>query len=173
MQTFIAHDIVIYPAHGVGTIIGIEPHRLTKTTEPVDLYVINFPRHKLTLRVPLTNADLRPISTKIDMGSALSELIRPRKKTGRLWSQRQKGYHSDLNSGDIGKITTLTRNLYATDLEQAQGKQSYSEREIYDEAFIRVAEELAAVAQIEVSTAEALIDQALTTKVLPPELKKL
>ncbi|MEO0361868.1 MAG: CarD family transcriptional regulator, partial [Pseudomonadota bacterium] len=52
---FRANDYVVYPAHGVGRIISIEEQEIAGVK--LELFVINFEKEKMTLRVPTAKAD--------------------------------------------------------------------------------------------------------------------
>ena len=47
---FKATEFIVYPAHGVGKIVGIEEQEIAGMA--LELFVINFEKEKLTLRVP-------------------------------------------------------------------------------------------------------------------------
>ena len=47
---FKTNEFIVYPAHGVGQIVSIEEQELAGSK--VELFVINFVKEKMTLRVP-------------------------------------------------------------------------------------------------------------------------
>jgi CarD family transcriptional regulator len=49
-QGFKPGEFIVYPAHGVGQIIGIEEQEVAGAK--LELFVINFVKDKMTLRVP-------------------------------------------------------------------------------------------------------------------------
>src|SRR3984957_2207837 len=49
-QGFKTHEFVVYPAHGVGQILAIEEQEIAGAK--LELFVINFMKDKMTLRVP-------------------------------------------------------------------------------------------------------------------------
>ena len=51
---FTAGDFVVYPAHGVGRVEGIETHHIAGQT--VTLYAITFEKERMTLKVPVGKA---------------------------------------------------------------------------------------------------------------------
>ncbi|MBM3540995.1 MAG: hypothetical protein FJX51_03015, partial [Alphaproteobacteria bacterium] len=58
-------EFVVYPTHGVGKVTGIETHEVSGT--PLKVFVINFDKEKMTLRVPVTKvqvAGLRALSNR-------------------------------------------------------------------------------------------------------------
>src|SRR5262249_31107583 len=49
-QGFKTHEFIVYPAHGVGQIVAIEEQEVAGAR--LELFVINFVKDKMTLRVP-------------------------------------------------------------------------------------------------------------------------
>src|SRR5437660_1590399 len=52
-QGFKTSEFVVYPAHGVGQIVSIEEQEVAGAK--LELFVINFVKDKMTLRVPTAN----------------------------------------------------------------------------------------------------------------------
>src|SRR3954463_7598053 len=62
-QGFKANEFVVYPAHGVGQILAIEEQEIAGAK--LELFVINFMKDKMTLRVPtakVANVGMRKLS---------------------------------------------------------------------------------------------------------------
>src|SRR6478752_10769284 len=62
-QGFKANEFVVYPAHGVGQILAIEEQEIAGAK--IELFVINFIKDKMTLRVPtakVANVGMRKLS---------------------------------------------------------------------------------------------------------------
>src|SRR3546814_17594138 len=71
-------DYVVYPAHGVGRIAGIETHTVGQMA--VELYSITFEKERMTLKVPPSKskkAGLRKLSSKDLIQSSMETLKRP------------------------------------------------------------------------------------------------
>src|ERR1700758_2625536 len=51
---FATGDLVVYPSHGVGQIVGIETQEIAGHT--LSVFVVLFDRDRMTLRVPLAKA---------------------------------------------------------------------------------------------------------------------
>jgi CarD family transcriptional regulator len=71
-KNFKVGEYVVYPAHGVGKLIGSESHSIAGNE--LTLLVINFEKDKMVLRLPkekAKNAGLRSLSTKKEMDDAL------------------------------------------------------------------------------------------------------
>nr|HML42620.1 CarD family transcriptional regulator [Hyphomicrobium zavarzinii] len=63
-----------------------------------------------------------------------------------MWSRRAQEYVAKINSGDLISIAEVVRDLYRS---EAQPEQSYSERQLYEDALDRMARELAAVEKLD------------------------
>jgi len=146
-QAFGAGDFVVYPTHGVGRISGVETQEIAGSA--LQLFVIQFDKEKMTLRVPVTKArqaGLRKLSTRKVMESALKTLKGRSRAKRTMWSRRAQEYEAKINSGDPVSIAEVVRDLHrGTD----QPDQSYSERQIYQAALDRLARELAAVERLD------------------------
>ena len=142
-QGFKVHEFVVYPAHGVGQIVSIEEQEVAGFK--LELFVINFSKDKMTLRVPtskVTAVGMRKISDPEAAKRSL-EILTGRARIKRtMWSRRAQEYETKINSGDINAIAEVVRDLYRSD---AQPEQSYSERQLYEAALDRMVREIAAV----------------------------
>ncbi len=142
-QGFKLNEFVVYPAHGVGQIIAIEEQEVAGFK--LELFVINFSRDKLTLRVPtskVSGVGMRKISDP-DTARRSLEILTGRARVKRtMWSRRAQEYETKINSGDINAIAEVVRDLYRS---EAQPEQSYSERQLYEAALDRMVREIAAV----------------------------
>lgn len=155
---FNAGDHVVYPTHGVGTIIGFECQAISGMS--INLVVVEFERDRMTLRVPLTKATasgLRRLSTKDDMSLALSNLSKPTKVRKSMWSRRAQEYELKINSGNPATIAEVVRELYKDD----DADRSYSERQMYQAALKRLAREFAAVEKIDESSAAQRLEDLM------------
>jgi CarD family transcriptional regulator len=152
-------DFVVYPTHGVGKITGVETQEIAG--QSLKLFVIEFDKEKMTLRVPVTKADtsgLRRLSTRKIMDSAMKTL-RGRSRVKRtMWSRRAQEYEAKINSGDPVSIAEVVRDLHRN---AGQPDQSYSERQIYQAAFERLVRELAAVEKINEDQAVEKLEKVL------------
>lgn len=144
---FKTNEYVVYPAHGVGCIIGIEEQEIAGIA--LELFVINFEKEKLTLRVPtgkLESVGMRKLSDDGIVKRAM-EILKGRARVKRtMWSRRAQEYVAKINSGDLVSIAEVVRDLYRS---EAQPEQSYSERQLYEDALDRMAREIAAVEKLD------------------------
>jgi CarD family transcriptional regulator, regulator of rRNA transcription len=142
-QGFRANEFVVYPAHGVGQILAIEDQEIAGAK--LELFVINFIKDKMTLRVPtakVANVGMRKLSEPALVKKAL-ETLKGRARVKRtMWSRRAQEYEAKINSGDIVAIAEVVRDLYRS---ESQPEQSYSERQLYEAALDRLSREIAVV----------------------------
>jgi len=150
-------DYVVYPAHGVGQIMGIETQKIGGME--VSLYTIVFEKDRMRLKVPVfkaKTAGLRKLSSGDRLKDAMKTLQGRAKVRRTMWSRRAQEYETKINSGDPVAIAEVLRDLKRSNDDT---EQSYSERQIYQSALQRLARELAAVQSItEVQAAEKLED---------------
>jgi len=168
---FAKGDFVVYPAHGVGQIEGLETHTIGGMS--ISLYAINFEKDRMRLKIPVSKAEesgLRKLSTTSRLGDAL-ETLKGRSRIRRtMWSRRAQEYETKINSGDPVAIAEVLRDLKRSNDDT---EQSYSERQIYQSALERLAREVAAVEAItEIKATERLEDMLGKTKPAKVEEKK-
>jgi CarD family transcriptional regulator len=158
-QGFKTNEFIVYPAHGVGQIISIEEQEVAGAK--LELFVINFVKDKMTLRVPtakIVSVGMRKLADAPIVKRAL-ETLKGRARVKRtMWSRRAQEYEAKINSGDIVAIAEVVRDLFRSD---QQPEQSYSERQLYEAALDRLAREIAAVQRITETEAIKEIEAAL------------
>ena len=157
---FKTNEYVVYPAHGVGRIVGIEEQEIAGMA--LELFVINFEKEKLTLRVPtgkLQSVGMRKLADD-DIVKRAMEILKGRARIKRtMWSRRAQEYVAKINSGDLISIAEVVRDLYRS---EAQPEQSYSERQLYEDALDRMAREIAAVEKLDDRGAVQRITEVLS-----------
>ena len=157
---FKTNEFVVYPAHGVGRIIGIEEQEIAGMS--LELFVINFEKEKLTLRVPtgkLESVGMRKLAEDTLVKKAMDTLKGRARVKRTMWSRRAQEYVAKINSGDLISIAEVVRDLYRSD---AQPEQSYSERQLYEDALDRMAREIAAVEKLDERGAVQRITEILS-----------
>jgi CarD family transcriptional regulator len=158
-QGFKINEFVVYPAHGVGQIVSIEEQEVAGFK--LELFVINFSKDKMTLRVPtskVTAVGMRKISDPEAARRSLDILTGRARIKRTMWSRRAQEYETKINSGDINAIAEVVRDLYRSD---AQPEQSYSERQLYEAALDRLVREIAAVQKSNESEALKAVEAQL------------
>ena len=160
VQDFAAGDYVVYPAHGVGQISGVETQEVAGIS--LEVYVITFDHEKMTLRVPTRKAKtagLRPLANTDVVSQALTTLKGRARVKRTMWSRRAQEYEAKINSGDLISIAEVVRDLHRA---ENQPEQSYSERQLYESALDRMAREVAAIEHIDREAAIGLLTKSLT-----------
>ena len=158
-QGFKTSEFIVYPAHGVGQIMSIEEQEVAGAK--LELFVINFVKDKMTLRVPtakIASVGMRKLAEAPMVRRAL-ETLKGRARVKRtMWSRRAQEYEAKINSGDIVAIAEVVRDLYRS---ESQPEQSYSERQLYEAALDRLSREIAAVQRITETEAVKEMEAAL------------
>ncbi len=140
-------ELVVYPAHGVGKITNIEEQEIAGIK--LELYIVDFEKEKLRLKVPTNRAEqkgMRHLADRSLIEQAM-KVIRGRARIKRtMWSRRAQEYDAKINSGDMIAVSEVIRDLYRS---ERQPEQSYSERQLFEQALARFARELAAVRKVD------------------------
>ena len=158
-STFSCGHHVVYPAHGIGKIKSIEMHEVGG--HPLEMFVISFEKDRMTLRLPVAKAKtsgLRPVCTSKEMANAINALKLKTRTRRTMWSRRAQEYEAKINSGDPVFLAEVVRELYRT---ANQPDQSYSERQVYQNAITRLAGEIAAIESIQTEQAVQKVEKIL------------
>lgn len=150
---------VVYPAHGLGKIKSIETQDIAGHS--LEMFVISFEKDRMTLRLPVSkakSAGLRPIYTPKEMANAINGLKARGRVRRSMWSRRAQEYETKINSGDPVSLAEVVRELYRG---ASQPEQSYSERQVYQNALQRLAGEIAAIENIETEHAIQKVEKIL------------
>ena len=110
---FRTNEYIVYPAHGVGRIVSIEEQEIAGAS--LELFVINFEKDKMTLRVPtgkLETVGMRKLSEDKIVKKALGTLKGKARVKRTMWSRRAQEYEAKINSGDLVAIAEVVRDLY-------------------------------------------------------------
>ena len=162
VHDFSVDDHVVYPAHGVGQVVGVETQEVAGMA--FEVYIITFDHEKMTLRVPTKKAKtagLRPLAAGDVVSQALTTLKGRARVKRTMWSRRAQEYEAKINSGDLISIAEVVRDLHRA---ENQPEQSYSERQLYESALDRMARELAAVENIDKVKAMEKLAKSLAKK---------
>jgi len=142
-KLFKTGQFIVYPAHGVGKVTGIE-------------------QDKMTLRVPTAKAatsGMRALSNELILKDSFTTLKGRARIKRTMWSRRAQEYEAKINSGDLILVSEVVRDLHRTD---AQPEQSYSERQLYERATDRMVREVAAIKKVDRGTALEEVLETLT-----------
>ena len=144
---FKVNELVVYPAHGVGRITNIEEQEIAGAR--LELYIVDFEKEKLRLKVPTGRAEQKGMRRLADK-SLIEQALRVLKGRARIkrtmWSRRAQEYDAKINSGDLIAVAEVVRDLYRS---ERQPEQSYSERQLFEQALERMSREIAAVRKMD------------------------
>jgi len=144
---FKVNELIVYPAHGVGRIVQIEEQEIAGAK--LELYIIDFEKEKLRLKVPTGKSEQKGMRKLADKG-LIEQAMRVLKGRARIkrtmWSRRAQEYEAKINSGDLIAVAEVVRDLYRS---EKQPEQSYSERQLFEQALERMAREIGAVKRID------------------------
>ena len=160
-------DRVVHPAHGVGRVVSTETQEVVGVQ--LKLIVIWYERDKLTERTPLNqlgNVGLRPLTDPKELKVVMKALTTRRQVTKGMWSRRAAIYEGKLNSGNLGQVAEVVRDLYRGAHES---EHSYSEWNLYERALGRLTEEVAFIKDIPLSRAEEEVAMGLEKAHGPPQ----
>ena len=158
--SFKVGEFIVYPAHGVGKVTSIDQEVIAGFD--IEVYVVAFEQDKMTLRVPTAKAatsGMRALSNDLILKDAFTTLRGRARIKRTMWSRRAQEYEAKINSGDLVLLSEVVRDLHRTD---DQPDQSYSERQLYENAIDRMVREVAAIKKATRSAAMEDIIETLT-----------
>ena len=159
LESFKVGDLVVYPSHGVGEIVGEEIQAVGGTE--LKVFIISLPKDRVTLHIPVkraSNAGLRALCS-LDKFSKVFDVLQKKSKASKgMWSKRAQEYEVKINSGDINSLAEVVRDLHKNSDDP---ERSYSERIIYEAALNRLAGEYAAIKGIDIEKALSLLTNSL------------
>ena len=156
---FNTDDFVVYPTHGVGRILGTEKNFIAD--DDIEMLVVRFEQDRMTLRVPLEKAKslgLRTLSSRKQMDDAITTLKGKARVSRDMWSKRARAYDEKIRSGNPVSIAEVVRDLRK---KKTQTEQSYSERQMYQQALDRLAREFAAIEKIDKDAAADKLEELM------------
>ena len=152
------NDYVVYPKHGVGKIMSVD--KATIGEIGINYYKILIERDKLTLTIPINQqSHLRPISSINQINKCVSILKTKPKIKRTMWSRRAQEYEQKINSGKIYELAEVVKDLNKTSNTIAD--QSYSERQLFEQAYERLQSEFEVVLKISADDTKKKMDKAL------------
>ena len=157
-RTYNVNDHVVYPKHGVGKITSVDKAVIGEIG--INYYKILIERDKLTLTIPINQqSHLRPISSVNQINKCVSILKTKPKIKRTMWSRRAQEYEQKINSGKIYELAEVVKDLNKTSNTIAD--QSYSERQLFEQAYDRLQSEFEVVLKISPDYAKKKMDKAL------------
>lgn len=147
---FTSGDGVVYPGHGVGTVVGVKSETIGGSA--MEFLVVTF-MVGMTLRIPVANVKkcgLRKLSSRRAMQEALSVLREPRAHKKPMWRHRALEYAAKIKSGEARSIAEIVRDLHRG---PGQSEASFSEKTVYQQAWDHLIPEVAAADNTDTDTA--------------------
>lgn len=152
-------EFVVYPSHGVGQIVNVEVQEIAGLK--LELFVISFQKDKMTLRVPtakVASVGMRKLADAPTVKKAMDTLKGRARVKRTMWSRRAQEYEAKINSGDLVAIAEVVRDLYRA---ETQPEQSYSERQLFEQALDRMSREIAVIENLTETEAVKAIEAQL------------
>lgn len=153
-------DYVVYPMHGVGTIVDITLK--TVLNEEQKYYVVELINTKMRVMVPVSKAEeigLRHIIKKTEVPKIMKVLQEEFIEQEEDWKIRYQNNLLKVKSGSILSVSEVCRNLY----KRARDKElSIMERKLYESAYSLVINEVALAKNVEIEEAGNLISEVLS-----------
>jgi CarD family transcriptional regulator len=149
-QGFNSGESVVYPGHGLGTVLGTRRERVGETT--AEFLVVTF-KVGMTLRIPVDNvkkSGLRAVTSRRSMQEVFSVLRAAASPKKSLWRHRAVDYAAKIKSGDPRAIAQIVRDLHRA---PGEAEASFSEKTLYQQAWDHLIPEIAAVDRIDLEAA--------------------
>jgi CarD family transcriptional regulator len=154
-------EMIVYPAHGVGVIEGIE--KIKTNGASTSFYTIRITESGMTIRVPAPNAPrigIRPVITQNEVTKLLRVLKTKSKNTNvQNWHKRQKSYLDKIKSGSVFELAEILKELTTI---QARKELSFGEQRMYENVRQLITLEVAESKGIGREQADKLLDKAIT-----------
>jgi len=165
-QAFKSGDLAVYPAHGVGKIMGIESRDVSGSGSMKSFYVLKVLDTDATIMVPVDNAvtvGLRKIVKK-SMVPKIYEILRDRKGAvldNQTWNRRYREYTDKIKSGCVMEVAAVLRDLYLLKFDK---ELSFGERRMLDTAKNLLVKELAIAKKLKEEKVEAELYRIISNK---------
>jgi CarD family transcriptional regulator len=130
---FIAGDMAVYPAHGVGVIESIETQTVAGTDH--SFYVMKIIENDMKIMIPTSNSanvGLRAIIDKNEVEKVMV-ILRDRdiEISAQTWNRRYRDYMEKIKTGSIFEVAVVLRDLFLLSVDK---ELSYGERKMMDTA---------------------------------------
>lgn len=142
IDCFKSGELAVYPAHGVGMIMGVESREVSGFNK--HFYILKILDTEATIMVPVDTASsvgLRKIVKK-SLVPKIYEILRDRKDIvidNQTWNRRYREYTDKIKSGCVMEVARVLRDLYVLKLDK---ELSFGERRMLDTAKTLLVKEL-------------------------------
>lgn len=166
-REFKVGDMAVYPAHGVGQVMGIEHKEIAGSK--AQFYILKIMDSGMTIMVPTTNVrnvGLREVINEDEVGSVY-EILREGGEytvTEQTWNRRYREYMDKIKTGSIYEIAEVLRDLSILRFEK---ELSFGERKMLDTARNLIIKELAIAQEVDESEVAEEIDRIFAARRVP------
>lgn len=133
-DSFKTGELAVYPAHGVGMILGVETRNVSGVNK--QFYIIKIVDTEATIMVPVDTASsvgLRKIVKK-SLVPKVYEILKDRTEgapDNQTWNRRYREYTDKIKSGCVMEVAKVLRDLYLLKFDK---ELSFGERRMLDTA---------------------------------------
>jgi len=162
MDTFKVGDKAVYPAHGVGEVMGIESRDIAGKKK--SFYILKLLDSGMKLMIPTDGAEragLRTVISKKDADRVLKILKSDEIAVeSQPWNRRYREYMEMLKSGSPFEVAKVLRDLYHLHSDK---ELNFSERRLLDQARSLLVTELALARKVKEEKVEKEIQGIFAT----------
>jgi CarD family transcriptional regulator len=162
MDTFKVGDKAVYPAHGVGEVMGIESRDIAGKKK--SFYILKLLDSGMKLMIPTDGAEragLRTVISKKDADRVLKILKSDEIAVeSQPWNRRYREYMEMLKSGSPFEVAKVLRDLYRL---RSDKELSFGERRLLDQARSLLVTELALARKVKEEKVEKEIQGIFAT----------
>ncbi len=155
---FVAGDMAVYPAHGVGRIEDIK----MQTVGGIDqaFYVMKILDNDMTIMIPTAtseNVGLRAIISKDEVKKVI-DILKERdiKISSQTWNRRYRDYMEKIKTGSVYEVAVVLRDLF---LLRVDKDLSYGERKMMDTAKSLLIKEISLARKVDEENVEQQIEK--------------
>ncbi len=155
---FVAGDMAVYPAHGVGLIEDIK----MQTVGGIDqaFYVMKILDNDMTIMIPTAtseNVGLRAIISRDEVNKVI-DILKERdiKISSQTWNRRYRDYMEKIKTGSVYEVAVVLRDLF---LLRVDKDLSYGERKMMDTAKSLLIKEISLARKVDEDNVEKQIEK--------------
>ncbi|WP_041278043.1 CarD family transcriptional regulator [Desulfotalea psychrophila] len=145
---FVAGDMAVYPAHGVGVIKSVETQTVAGTDQ--SFYVMEIMGNNMTIMIPTASSEkvgLRAIVSEEQVSEVVTILEDRDVELGsQTWNRRYRDYMEKIKTGSVHEVAAVLRDLFLLSVDKDL---SYGERKMLDTAKGLLVKELSLAKKIE------------------------
>ncbi|CAG37460.1 related to transcription factor [Desulfotalea psychrophila LSv54] len=148
VSVFVAGDMAVYPAHGVGVIKSVETQTVAGTDQ--SFYVMEIMGNNMTIMIPTASSEkvgLRAIVSEEQVSEVVTILEDRDVELGsQTWNRRYRDYMEKIKTGSVHEVAAVLRDLFLLSVDKDL---SYGERKMLDTAKGLLVKELSLAKKIE------------------------